>query len=864
MPIQDTEHTPVIKQYLGFKKQHPERLLFFRMGDFYELFFDDAKRAASLLNITLTARGKSAGQDIPMAGVPAHAVDNYLAKLLQMGESAVICEQKGDPALCKGPVEREIVRIVTPGTVIEESLLEGLGDILLAAVRLDEDRQGLACLDMASGRVELYEFDSRSALHEELQQLQPAELVHSSKESGLPRKPACAKAYTPCPSRYFDASEARQIILQQYQVHDLSELGCGDLPFAFAALGALLRYVQDTHFKQYPHLQTPHLHNSGAGVVLDAISRRNLELQYSLSNDSKATLIGVLDRCATRMGSRKLRRWMQELTRDWNVLEQRYCAITTLIQDRKYRELRHFLSGIGDLERINTRIVMHSARPADLVQLRNSLRILPELMALLQPLQDPHLSALRANFPGSDATLELLERAIAASPPNSMRDGGVIADNHDPQLDELRELSKSAGAFLTEFELQERRNSGIAGLKIGFNRVQGYYIEISKNQSRQIPENYVHKQTLKSAERYITLELKDFESKILQASGRSMDRERQVYDQLQEQLHQEHSEDIQRCADIVAELDVLHCLAERSDTLDWHQPSLSKQPGIHIIQGRHPVIECLQSEPFIANDLHLDSKQRMLVITGPNMGGKSTYMRQTALIVILAHIGCLVPAKQATIGPVDRIFTRIGAADDLAGGRSTFMVEMSETANIIHHATSSSLVLMDEVGRGTSTYDGLALAWACAQHLLHKKRALVLFATHYFEMTAFAAQESQADNVHTHAIEDEHGITFLHQIRTGAADRSYGIQVAALAGVPEAVIAQARQRLLIMEQQHNRALCGTSPKSQLTLPSSEPTTTDKWHALDSKIAHTNPDELSPRQALELIYQLKKLQQKKNA
>ena len=846
-PTQQNDHTPVIKQYLKFKKEYPDKLLFFRMGDFYELFFEDAEKAAQLLNIVLTSRGKSAGKPIPMAGVPFHAAETYLSRLLKQNESVAICEQIGDPALARAPVERKVVRVLTPGTVIEDNLLPEQKESLLLAINFSRDKTALASLDMSSGQVQIGEYEDTTALESEIVRLNPAETITNMSEE-LPNSLPPMGAITPCPPWYFDAISAVELIKKQYQIHDLAGFGCNGMKTAIGALGAILNYIESTQFMPSTHLQPPTIHIPEAFIHLDAVSRRNLELDRGLSEDHEHSLLNTFNTCQTAMGKRQLRRWLHQPIRNHLVLQQRYHAVEKLIANRQYEDFRSCIRPIGDLERINARIAMRTAKPQDLVQLKTSLGQFPDLKTQLNSIQAPHIQGLNNQIADFQGVAKTLNQAILESPANTIREGGVIAFGYDEELDSLRALGKNAGEYLQQLETTERQRSNIAGLKVGFNRVHGYYIEISKAQASNVPENYTRRQILKAAERFTTPELKEFESKILSAKERAIGREKYLYETLLESLAQ-HSMRLQQSASAIAELDVLLCFAERAKNLALSKPTLTDKNVLHIVEGRHLVVEYIQSEPFVANDVSLNDSTKMLIITGPNMGGKSTYMRQTALIVLLAHIGAFVPAKQATFGPIDRIFTRIGAADDLAQGRSTFMVEMTETAYILSHATAQSLVLMDEIGRGTSTSDGVALAWACAQYLLSKNRSYVLFATHYFELTALAEAESLACNVHTEATEHEDKVVFLHTIKPGPANKSYGLQVATLAGVPASVIDLAHQRLAQI------SLANPITPAKANKP---PFTQDKACPIKEALKQNNPDLLNPRQALELVYRLYQL------
>ncbi len=842
-------HTPMMQQYLGIKSEHPDTLLFYRMGDFYELFFGDAQRAARLLNITLTSRGKSAGEAIPMAGIPVHAVDQYLGRLVRQGESVAICEQVGDVAASKGPVERKVIRIVTPGTLTEESLLSDRQDNLLVAINRLGDDWGIAALDLAGGRFSVQQFQGTEALLGELQRLNPAELVVNEAVS-LPPEAARHSGLRQQSPWLFATDTAHRQLNEQFATHDLGGFGCETLEAAIGAAGGLLQYVKNTQRTALPHLNGLCVENRDDSLVLDAATRRNLELEEATSGHRAHTLVGVLDHTATAMGGRLLRRWMHRPLRDHNALQQRHCCIAALLDAQLHDDLHTLLKGINDIERILTRIALKSARPRDLTGLRDSLGALPALQEKLSDLPDPLLQDLCARTGQHPEVHALLVRALRDEPPLLIRDGGVLAAGYDATLDELRNLSENSDQLLVDMEQQERKRSGIATLKISYNRVHGYYIEVSRLQADKVPDNYQRRQTLKAVERYITPELKAHEDKVLSARERALALEKSLYSELLDTLG-EHLDALRRCADAVSELDVLANFSERSQTLNLTCPVLSERSGIEIRQGRHLVVEQIMDEPFIPNDASLNDSQRMLIITGPNMGGKSTYMRQTALIVLLAHIGCYVPAGSATIGPVDRIFSRIGAADDLAGGRSTFMVEMTETANILHNATGNSLVLMDEIGRGTSTYDGLSLAWACAIDLAVRVKAFTLFATHYFELTQLPEQYGDIANVHLEAVEHDDRIVFLHAVKAGAADRSYGLHVAALAGVPKGVIELARERLIDLEQ--HTAHPGALLSSQLPLFEAP-----GEHPLVEALKDIDPDNMTPQQSLQTLYALKEL------
>ena len=851
------QHTPLMRQYFAAKAQYPDTLVFFRMGDFYELFYDDARKAARLLDITLTQRGASAGAPIPMAGVPYHAVEGYLAKLIRLGESVAICEQIGDPALAKGLVERKVVRVVTPGTVTDEALLEERRDNLLLAIAAGKHRYGLAWIDLAGGRFLLSEAANVEALASELARLAPAETL-VGEDIAWPAFVTQLPGLRKRAPWQFDTESATRQLSAFFGTRDLTGFGCADMPLAVAAAGCLLGYVEETQKAALPHLSGLAMENAAETVALDAATRRNLELDTHPSGRSEHTLLGILDHTITPMGARAQRRWLHRPLRDQELLRHRYQAIQALIDQRRFDALRDVLRGVGDLERILSRVALRSARPRDLSTLRDGLAAAPLLRAALRSSDSPLLGELLGHLGEHAQTAAHLSAALLQQPPALLRDGGVIRAGFDAELDELRTLSTSADQFLIDLEQREKAATGIATLKVGYNSVHGYYIEVSKGQSDKAPAHYSRRQTLKGAERYITQELKSFEDKVLSARERSLMRERALYDGLLDFLGERLGE-LRQAATAMADLDVLANLAERADALDWKAPTLTAASGIHVVRGRHPVVEQVRSDPFEPNDLTLDDARRMLIITGPNMGGKSTYMRQAALIVLLAHVGSFVPADAATIGPIDRIFTRIGAGDDLSRGQSTFMVEMSETANILHNATSSSLVLMDEVGRGTSTYDGLALAQACAVQLATHNRAYTLFATHYFELTDLAAQYDGIGNVHLDAIEYGDELVFMHAVKEGPANRSFGLQVGALAGLPKPVIERARRYLEALEQKH-----AALERDAAALPSRDASpqlglfAAPMPSAADEALRALDPDTLTPRDALETLYRLKNL------
>ena len=843
-------HTPMMQQYWKLKSQYPEQLMFYRMGDFYELFYEDAKRAAALLDITLTARGQSAGQAIPMAGIPFHSAEGYLARLVKLGESVVICEQIGDPATSKGPVERQVVRIITPGTVSDEALLDERRDNLVGAVLGDERLFGLAMLDITSGRFSVQELRGWEHLLAEIERLNPAELLFPDDwPAGLPlEKRRGSRRRAPWD---FELDSAHKSLRQQFAVQDLKGFGCEELTLAIGAAGCLLAYAKETQRTALPHIRSLRHERLDDTVILDAATRRNLELDINLAGGRDNTLQSVIDRSQTAMGSRLLTRWLHRPLRDRALLERRQQAIACLLDAYRFESLQPQLKDIGDLERILARIGLRNARPRDLARLRDALTALPRLQDAMAGLDTPHLAELAVNIRTYPELADLLQRAIIDNPPAVIRDGGVLKTGYDAELDELQSISENAGQYLMDLEAREKARTGLANLKVGYNRVHGYFIELPSKQAESAPADYIRRQTLKGAERFITPELKTFEDKALSAKSRALAREKQLYEALLEQLIGELAP-LQETAAALAELDVLSNLAERALTLDFNCPRFTEQPCLQIEQGRHPVVEQVLSSPFVANDVRLDDDTRMLIITGPNMGGKSTYMRQTALIVLLAHIGSYVPAAACELSLVDRIFTRIGSSDDLAGGRSTFMVEMSETANILHNASARSLVLMDEVGRGTSTFDGLSLAWAAAEQLA-KLRAWTLFAPHYFELTVLPESQPGVANVHLSATEHKERIVFLHHVLPGPASQSYGLAVAQLAGVPPAVIARAREHLTRLETTslphelpQNVAASGQAPL-QSDLFASLP------HPLLDELARVSPDDLTPRQALELLY-----------
>ena len=849
---QFSNHTPMMQQYLGIKQDHPNDLVFYRMGDFYEMFYDDAKDASQLLDISLTSRGQSAGQPVPMCGIPYHSAEGYIAKIVNAGRSVAVAEQVGDPATSKGPVDRKVVRVVTPGTLTDEALMDANRDHLLTAVCQLHETYGIASLDMSSGRFTLVEADTVDQLQTQLQRLRPAELLFEETSNVIDhiQEWACRRSQ---PSWNFAYDTAQRLLCSQFNTRDLSGFGCDAMKAAVCAAGCLLNYAKDSQKGDLPHLRNLQVELPQDTLILDGPSRKNLEIDHNIQGGEQFTLASALDTTATPMGGRLLRRWLNNPLRDIKVLEQRQNFITQAIASDNPEELQQCLKPIGDMERILSRIALRSARPRDLSRLCVSLNALPEIQTLLRSLESTTARSLATNISEFPTIVDLLTRAIVDNPPVIIRDGGVIAEGYDAELDELRGLSQNAGQFLLDLEIQERERTGLSTLKVGYNRVHGYYIEISRLQSGQAPTEYVRRQTLKNAERFITPELKAFEDKALSSKSRSLAREKALYETLIEDLAT-HLPELQSSSDGICEFDVLACLAERALYLNLRQPSLTTEPGINITQGRHLVVEQLITNPFVANDTNLSTNASMMMITGPNMGGKSTYMRQVALIVIMAQIGSYVPALEATIGIVDRVFTRMGSSDDLAGGRSTFMVEMTETANILNNASAKSLVLMDEVGRGTSTFDGLSLAWSCALNLAKDIGALTLFATHYFEMTQLADQLHQVENVHLDATEHDDNIIFMHKVLPGPASQSYGLQVAKLAGVPRQVISEARQKLRHLEQNENLS----TPKKVAETPMQSDLFSRLAHPIESLLEDNKADELTPRQALDLIYQMQQL------
>jgi DNA mismatch repair protein MutS len=845
------QHTPMMRQYLTLKSQHPDMLLFFRMGDFYELFFEDAEKASRLLGISLTQRGKSNGEPIKMAGVPYHAAEQYLAKLTKLGEAVAICEQVGEVpkgGANKGPVERAVTRILTPGTLTDAALLDETRDNALLGICFGEGLVGLAWLNLASGNFVLSEV-AVGHLAQELERINPAEIVcadnvqnEAIKQHKAPKKHIA--------SWQFDFETATNVLTKQLETKDLNGFGCAELTAAVSAAGALLEYVKHTQRTALPHIVALSVEQTSQYIQLDAATRRNLEIDTTIRGEASPTLYSLLNTTKTAMGSRLLRHWLHNPLRDRTLVAKRHQAVAELIQTDKQLELHQLLKNIADIERITARVALRTARPRDLSALRDSLNALPAVQICLQGCLTSLLDTLNTHLQAPSEAMQLLTQAIQAEPSVVLREGGVIADGFDAELDELRALQTNHGDFLLQYETAEKQRTGLTNLKVEYNSVHGFYIEISRAQAENAPTEYRRRQTLKNVERFITPELKAFEDKVLSANERALAREKILYEQVLDQLAC-HISELQTNAGAVASLDVLCCFAERAVSLNYVQPQFVQDSSLQIEAGRHPVVEEI-TQPFVSNDVTLNPYRQMLLITGPNMGGKSTFMRQTALIVLLAYCGCYVPADVANIGEIDRIFTRIGASDDLAGGRSTFMVEMTETANILHNATDKSLVLLDEIGRGTSTFDGLSLAWAVAKQLLEKNKSLTLFATHYFELTRIIDEFKQAANVHLDAAEHGKGIVFLHKLEEGAANQSYGIQVAQLAGIPKSVVAAAKRKLTQLE---NNQLQQSEHQPDMFAANAEPEEVPQ-HPLVSELEAIQPDDLTPKQALELLYKLK--------
>ena len=847
---ESTNHTPMMRQYLGLKAQHPDMLLFYRMGDFYELFFEDAEKASRLLGITLTHRGTTNGQPIKMAGVPYHAAEGYLAKLAKLGEAVAICEQIGDPATSKGPVDRQVARILTPGTLTDAALLDETRDYQLLSIYQAEGMIGLARLNLASGAFVLSEI-AVGLLSQEIERIAPTEILLEDdfQHVAINLTKAAKKRLSPW---QFDYDSAFNTLTKQFNTYDLNGFGCADLKPAISAAGALLDYVKHTQRTTLPHINAVSVEITSTYVQLDAATRRNLEIDLTLRGETSPTLYSLLNTTHTAMGARLLRHWLHHPHQDRIVVMKRHEAVAELIQKNIYTVLSQSLKNVGDIERITARVALKTARPRDLSGLSVSLLQLPLLQSQLENSDAILLQTLNSSLTAPNAVIRLLTSAIKTEPSVVLREGGVIADGYDRELDELRALQNNHGEFLLQYEAAEKARTGITNLKVEYNSVHGFYIEMSRTQAENAPFDYRRRQTLKNVERFITPELKEFEDKVLSANERALVREKLLFTEVLEKL-MPFITALQTNAGAVASLDVLSCFAERAETLNYIAPEFTMEAGIQILNGRHPVVESI-AQPFIANDVTLNPYRQLLLITGPNMGGKSTFMRQTALIVLLAHCGCYVPANSAKIGSIDRIMTRIGASDDLAGGRSTFMVEMTETANILHNATDKSLVLLDEIGRGTSTFDGLSLAWAVAKQLLEKNRSYTLFATHYFELTRIIDEFKQAANVHLDAVEHGNNIVFMHKVEEGAANQSYGLQVAQLAGIPRSVVTAAKRKLIQLESSQ-RAHNTNQPDMFGTNLEFTPAIV---HPAVAELEMIQPDDLTPKQALELLYKLKNI------
>ncbi|QIO05676.1 DNA mismatch repair protein MutS [Acinetobacter shaoyimingii] len=864
--------TPMMQQYMSVKMQHPHSLMFYRMGDFYELFFDDAHKAAKILGITLTHRGKANGEPIPMAGVPYHAAEGYLARLIKKGETVVICEQIGE-VTGKGPVERGVVRIITPGTLTDDALLNAHQSSNLVALCIQQNQIGIALLDLSAGifKVQQQEFQLEQ-LPLELARLMPSEilidenLVDQQIVENLKKHIECP--ITKRPNVDFNLNNAQKTLCDQFAVSTLSGFGIDHLPLAKACAAALIHYAKETQKTALPHIRSIQLEQSSDFIALDPVTRRNLEIIDPLFEHG-TSLFSLINDCQTAMGGRLLSRTLMQPMRDTAILDQRLDAIEVMLKGYHEAPIRLVLKEISDIERVLSRVALGSARPRDLVQLRQACAQIPYLRHALNPIISQNQSILLAHLNDELGDFHGLHQrlisAIVENPPVLLRDGNVIAEGFDTELDELRQIRDHAGQFLIDLEIQEREATGINTLKIGYNRVSGYYIELTRAQAEQAPDHYIRRQTLKNAERYITPELKSFEDKVLSSESRALAREKLLFEMLLDELRQDIA-NLQMMSSAIAQIDLISNFAHQARLKNWARPEYSPEIGIHIVAGRHPVVESLIKVPYTPNDTKLDFNHRMAIITGPNMGGKSTFMRQTALISLLAYCGSFVPAKFAKLGPIDRIFTRIGSADDLSSGKSTFMVEMTETSQILHHATNQSLVLMDEVGRGTSTYDGLSLAWACVLDLTHRIKCLCLFATHYFELTELG-HDAAIENYHVTAKEMNGNLILLHKVQQGPASQSHGLQVAKLAGIPASVIKEAQHRLKILEKQHHQPLQPTI-QTDLFAESSESSIQVVEKVIEKvvEIEKTSPalealmqldiDNLTPREALQQLYALK--------
>jgi len=859
--------TPMMQQYLKVKMQHPHSLMFYRMGDFYELFFDDAHKAAKLLGITLTHRGKANGQPIPMAGVPYHSAEGYLARLVKKGETVVICEQIGE-VTGKGPVERDVVRIITPGTLTDDALLNSYQSSNLVALCLQQNQIGIALLDLSAGifKVQQQEYQPEQ-LAIELSRLMPSEIV-VDEDIVDPNIIESVKKQLDCPVTKrpnvdFNLNNAQKTLCDQLGVATLSGFGIDHLPLAKAAAAALIHYAKETQRTALPHIRSIQLEQSSDFIALDPVTRRNLELIEPLFEHG-TSLFQLINDCQTAMGGRLLSRTLMQPLRDTALLDARLDATEAILTGYHDAPIRLVLKEISDIERVLSRVALGSARPRDLVQLRQACAQIPYLRHAVQPIvsagQSEYLQQLNEELGDFQGLYQRLMAAIVEQPPVLLRDGNVIAEGFDSELDELRQIRDHAGQFLIDLEIQERERTGINTLKIGYNRVSGYYIELSRAQAEQAPEHYIRRQTLKNAERYITPELKSFEDKVLSSESRALAREKMLFEMLLDELRQDIG-NLQMMSSAIAQIDVLANFAHQARLKNWTRPEFSPEIGVKIVAGRHPVVEALSKTTFTPNDTTLDFNHRMAIITGPNMGGKSTFMRQTALIALLGYCGSYVPAQAAVLGPIDRIFTRIGSADDLSTGKSTFMVEMTETSQILHHATNQSLVLMDEVGRGTSTYDGLSLAWACVLDLTKRIKCLCLFATHYFELTELG-KESGIDNYHVTAKELNGNLILLHKVQQGPASQSHGLQVAKLAGIPANVIKEAQNRLKILEKQSHQSVQKSVQHDLFSEPVVETEVIERIVEVEKPspaleaLRQLDVDNLTPRQALEQLYALK--------
>lgn len=877
------QQTPMMQQFLKIKRDYPSTLVFYRMGDFYELFFEDAQKSAQILDITLTQRGNSNGLPIPMAGVPVHAMENYLARLIKKGESVAICEQiSNQNTQNKGPMARKVVRVATPGTVTEESLLAEDQDNWVAAISTIDAKFGVALINLTGHQIRCAEWPDLASALEYLQRFDPAEVLlpdalYEQTHENKARWRTLTNRIRSLPDWHFEHSSAEKKLCDHFNTQGLSAFGLAQHEAATAAASAALFYCQQMQQAELKHIDSLHFEADQIFVGLDPQTLKNLEILYTLQGRVEHSLAWVLDHCKTPMGSRQIRRWLLQPLRDQALLQHRFDAVEALCEQYNFEAFQPELRKLGDLERVLARIYLGSARPRDLIRLRQALAAIPAIQSALAQTGVENtslLNTLNEKIQRFDELQTTLDAAVIDDPPLTIRDGGVIKTGFDAQLDELRQLSDNHDAYLADLEQAERARTGISTLKVGYNRVHGFFIEISKNQSKQAPAEYIRRQTLKNAERYVTPELKAFEEKVLSARGQSLAREKQLYEGLLVKISQAHTA-LQRTTNALTTLDVLVNFADRADRLNWVKPTLTTRNTLQITGGRHPVVEAVIDTPFVANDIKLDPKTRMLLITGPNMGGKSTYMRQTALITLLAHIGCYVPAESATLGPIDRIFTRIGSADDLAGGQSTFMVEMTETATILRHATQNSLVLMDEIGRGTSTFDGLSLAFSVAEYLAERIKAFTLFATHYFELTALPEQFKGVQNVHLSATEHDDDIVFLHRVKPGAASQSYGLAVARLAGIPQTVIDHAKDKLSALEADSKgdaHDIHTSTPTAHNTKKTTPKSTTASdianvdlfghkppdWSPLIKQLGKIDPDKTTPLDAIQMLYKLKKL------